>query len=214
MKVHIFESANWPEAETAGLTKEKIQQEIERAWQSVSTLLPVSPYVNFIVRPHFFWIIPEYGVGAYAHDAESIEIVFDKAVPHGVSKTLESIYQTVFHEVNHAARYNTTEFDPSFMNYVVTEGLATAFERDTAKYEPLYGEYEDDDTMQLWLAELKAGDWDKKEELFFDNPDGRRWIGYKTGTWLVDRALQKSGKSIVELTSMPCNQVVQLAEVA
>jgi len=49
--------------------------------------------------------------------------------------------------------------------------------------------------------------------LFFDNPDGRRWVGYKTGTWIVDKAMQKSGKSVVELTVLPVDEIIALSDV-
>ncbi len=214
MKIYTFESVDWTEAEGHGLTKEKSIEAVERGLDATKKLLPMlSGHMNIVVRPNSRSIIPEYGTGGYTYDSEFIEIWFDKTVPHGAEKTLESLYQTVFHEGNHAARYNVIEFDGRFLNSVVTEGLATVFEREHAGYQPLYGQYGDDATMQQWLAELKSANWDKREELFFDNSDGRRWIGYKTGTWLIDRAIKNSGKSVIELTEFKCDDILKLASV-
>ena len=158
-------------------------------------------------------IIPEYGTGARTHDSEFIEIWFDKSVPHGVDKTLESLRQTVFHEGNHAARWNSIDKDYRLIESSIFEGLATVFEREHAGYQPLYGKYEVDTTMQNWFAEIEAAkdDWSQRDRLFFDNPDGRRWIGYKTGTWLIDKVVQKSGKSVIELTVLPADEIIKLA---
>jgi hypothetical protein len=43
------------------------------------------------------------------------------------------------------------------------------------------------------------------------HPDGRRWIGYKVGTSLADRARQASGLSLAELATVPTEQIVSWA---
>lgn len=72
--------------------------------------------------------------------------------------------------------------------------------------------YEDDATMQAWLQEIGAAkdDWSKRDALFFDHPGGRRWIAYKTGTWIIDRALRNSDKTIIELTTLPADDIMKL----
>lgn len=215
MKVYAFDSADWAEASRHGLIKSKVVASVERGATAVATLLPaLSKHLNIAVRPYFEGIIPEYGTGGRTWDTEFIEIWFDKTVPHGAEKTLESLYQTVLHESNHAARWSLLgEPDGRFIEAVVFEGLATVFERDHAQYKPLYAQYEDDATMRGWFAELAAADWDRRPELFFSHPDGRRWIGYKTGTWLVDRAVQRSGKTVVELSGRTADEIIDLANV-
>lgn len=214
MNVYAFDSTDWKEAEKHGLTKSEAIASIEEGLAAIKELLPtLSKHLNIAVRPYFSGIIPEYGTGARTHDSEFIEIWLDKSVPHGTEKTLESLRQTVFHEGNHAARWNSIEEDYRLMEGAVFEGLATVFEREHAEYQPLYGKYEDDETMQKWFAEIKAAedDWSKRDGLFFDSPDGRRWIGYKTGTWIVDKAIQSSGKSVIELTVIPADEIIELA---
>lgn len=212
MKVYAFESVDWTEANKRGLSQSIAIESIESGLKAIKKLLPsLSEHLNIVVRPHFQHVIPEYGTGGYAYDSEFIEITFDKLIPFGAERMLKSFYETVFHEGNHAARYNSIEFDGRFINSIVTEGLATVFERDHASYEPLYGQYEDDSTMQRWYKEVSEGDWDKRAELMFQHPDGRKWIGYKTGTWLVDTAIKKSGKSVSELTTMSTDEIIRSA---
>jgi hypothetical protein len=43
------------------------------------------------------------------------------------------------------------------------------------------------------------------------HPDGRRRIGYKVGTYWVDQAMAKSGRSIADLTNMSTADVLALA---
>jgi hypothetical protein len=45
----------------------------------------------------------------------------------------------------------------------------------------------------------------------FQHPDGRRWIAYKVGTYLVDRAIAASGKSSAELVLTPTREVLEMA---
>lgn len=215
MKVYAFEATDWAEAERRGLTKRKAIAAIEEGLKATAKLLPtLSKHLNIAVRPYFMGIIPEYGTGARTHDSEFIEIWFDKSLSHGVEKTLRFLYLTVFHEGNHAARWNSIEVDNRLVEAAVFEGLATVFEREYAGYRPLYGKYEDDATMQKWFDEIKAAgeDWSKYDKLFYDNPDGRRWVGYKTGTWIIDKAL-KSGKSVIELTTLPADEIIALANI-
>ena len=217
MKLHAFESSDWAEAEQHGLTPQNTIDAIHNGFDPTKDLLPsLSDQLNIAVRPYFQGIIPEYGTGARTWDAEFIELWFDKTVPHGAQKTLESLERSVFHECNHAARWNRIAEDPRLLEGAISEGLATVFERDHARYQPLYGIYEDDATMYSWLAEIIAADsdWSKRNELFFDHKDGRRWIGYKTGTWAVDKAIKKSGNSVVELTIMSADEIIELASLS
>ena len=44
------------------------------------------------------------------------------------------------------------------------------------------------------------------------HPDGRRWMGIKAGTYLVDRAIQASEKSVVDLVSTPTDEIIRMAQ--
>lgn len=217
MKVYAFDAADWSIAERHGITRELAVLAVEQGLGTTKALLPtLSDHLNVVIRPNETGIIPEYGTGARTHDAEFIEIWFDKNVPHGAKKTLESLRQTVFHETNHAARWSSIPEDYRLIEGAIFEGLATVFEREYAGYKPLYGAYEDDATMHEWLHEIQAAkeDWGQRDALFFDHPDGRRWIAYKSGTWIIDHAIKNSGKSIVELTVLPADNIMHLAGIA
>ena len=44
------------------------------------------------------------------------------------------------------------------------------------------------------------------------HPNGTRWIGYRAGTYLVDRAMRASGKSAADLVAMPTEDLLRLAQ--
>lgn len=49
------------------------------------------------------------------------------------------------------------------------------------------------------------------QSMLLDPGDGRRWVGYKVGTYLVDRAMKVSGKSSAELFSVSTEDVIAMA---
>ena len=101
----------------------------------------------------------------------------------------------------------------SFMEGVVSEGLATAFERDFGGWEPPWGEYPED--VEEWVAELLElplsahySDW------MFRHPDGRRWIGYRAGTYIADQAILASGRSAADLVHTATEEILRMSGVA
>jgi uncharacterized protein YjaZ len=98
------------------------------------------------------------------------------------------------------------------MDAVISEGLATAFQRDFAQSGPLWGHYPDE--IVSWVEELLGlplsayasyGQW------MIQHPDGRRWMGYRAGTYIADRAIERSGLTSAELVDMPTEAILGFA---
>jgi uncharacterized protein YjaZ len=88
--------------------------------------------------------------------------------------------------------------------------MATAFARDFASAEQPWATYPSE--VESWYEEVKdlpasatTGEW-----MFFHS-DGRAWVGYKVGTFLVDRAMEASGRSAADLAGVASEDVVKLA---
>jgi hypothetical protein len=117
---------------------------------------------------------------------------------------------TLFREFHHLVRGATVN-SRSLMDWVITEGMASAFERDFAGTPTPWAAYPDN--VMDWVNELRAlpstTGWDNS--LMIRHPDGRRWIGYKSGAYLVDRAARSSGRSSASLVSTPTDDVIRMA---
>lgn len=155
-------------------------------------------------------VIPELGATAEASSPEFVAWTVDADRPEGVVKIAESfLRQALFHEFHHLVRGAAY---PAYglMDTVVSEGMATAFERDFAGAAVPWGEYPAE--VSNWVNELlklpptaKRGDW------IAQHPDGRRWIGMKAGTYLVDRAMKQLNRTSAELVAMPTADVLAAA---
>jgi len=97
------------------------------------------------------------------------------------------------------------------MDFVVSEGLATVFERDPVGASPPWGMYPKD--VENWVTELKGlpSDVDATHRLSQTHDDGRRCIGMRAGAYLVDQAVRSSGRSAAELVSTPTDALIQIA---
>lgn len=192
--------------------REKYARCIRESYEAARGLLPVIPEELTFVNQVAPWeCMEEYGQGAYTKNSRLILIAIDDSLPYGEEKLLQSTHETVFHELSHAARFEIGRYHSKFLDSCVLEGLATAFERDYADAEPPYGDY-DHDQAEQWLKEIiDANEKVDHYEYMFRRSDGSRWIGYKVGTYIVDQAAEKSGKSILELTNLESSEILNLA---
>lgn len=215
MNVVVLDSKHWPSVHEHGVEKQEIFDVVSSAVQEVEKLIPFIPdYVNFVAYPaEPEEVIPETGAMGMTYSDEYASAYFDYNVPYGKEKLLSEMRGTVFHELVHATTFHYEPWKPGVLFGVTTEGLATVFERDYAKAQPLWGEYEDDTTMREWFNELKKlpDTKEKNRDYFFTHPDGRKWIVYKTGVWVVDTLL-KSGEDLFELMKLNHKDVIAKLE--
>lgn len=116
---------------------------------------------------------------------------------------------TLFHELYHMVR--ETQLPPrTLIDRAISEGLATVFERDFGAGSTPWGDYPPD--VRQWVAEFLAlpADSDRRRWMI-EHTDGRRWIGFKVGTYLVERAIQRSGEPVSRLATVPTEQIVAWA---
>ena len=159
-------------------------------------------------------VIPETGEVGFAASPDVVNWRVDAS--RGVQDVAhEHLRHMLFHELHHCARliripsyYTEDWYDGS-----VFEGLATVFERE-AGWAPPFGEYPEDE-IEAWAEELFAQPVDHTfNQWKFQHPDGRRWISYRVGTWVVDRAVERSGRSAADLVWETTPTIVELAGLA
>ena len=152
-------------------------------------------------------VIPELGATAVALPPDWVSWTVDPDDPQGVLKIAEShLRGALFHEFHHLVRGRTIT-PTTLMDHVVTEGLATAFERDFAGVSPPWAAYPGD--ASKWVDELATQPpTADRNEWLFRHPDGRRWIGLKAGTFLADRAMKRLNRSSAELVATPTGEIL------
>jgi uncharacterized protein YjaZ len=215
MKIFFTEADLWTENKPL---QTEVKKAISSAYKDVRKLLPdISRKLSYVVQANTWaWqIIPQYGIGAYALNGDMVIIFIDAKVPYGEASLLKNTYETVFHESNHTVRYNRGfGSGNNFLQGCIFEGIATVFERHRTESQPLFGDYNPVEAKQ-WLEEIKQqGSNINYSEYKFTHPDGRKWIAYKVGTYIVDEALRKSGKTIEEITLLDYDDIERLAEVS
>lgn len=212
MKIHMADSQYWEEIGKD--FADSYKAEVKRAYRDASKLMPFgSKRLNFFVQPNPYGVIPETGSGGQTINSEVIMLVFDPKLGLGEETILKNARATAFHEMNHAARWHKSIWHTTTLDMCIFEGLATVFEREHAASKPLWGLY-DSKIVRSWLQEVELlADGVLSDEYRFSHPDGRRWISYKVGTYIVDEAMKHSGKSVVELTQMECADILKLAQI-
>ena len=155
-------------------------------------------------------VIEETGEGAAAHSPNTVYWTVDATRRGGVAAIVDrQLRATLFHELHHLVRDGHIE-RRSLLDAAVAEGMATVFERDQAGIRVPWGDYPEN--VSEWVEELMAlPETEDPRPWTFLHPDGRRWVAYKVGTYLVDQAVLASGRSPAELVLTPTSEVLELA---
>lgn len=159
-------------------------------------------------------VIPETGEAGEVVPPSTVIWTVDPAHAGGVLTVVHTwLRASLLHEFHHLVRAQTSP-STSLMDEVVTEGMATVFERDVTGASPLWGLYPDD--VGDWVKELTALPPDVGRDYWLRarHPDGRRWIGMRAGAYLVDRAIQASGRSAAALVSTSTRELMDTAAAA
>jgi Predicted Zn-dependent protease (DUF2268) len=156
-------------------------------------------------------VMPETGANGTTYQPNIVDWTVDPTRREGALAIIEKQLRPIlFHELHHLVR--KAALPPrSLMDRAIMEGLATAFERDYAKVSVPWGEYPPE--VEAWFGEFQAlPPTASVEDWLFRHPDGRRWIGFKVGTYLVDRASRASGRSSAELVTSSTEEILRLAQ--
>lgn len=160
-------------------------------------------------------VIPETGELGGAISRQIVRWIVDPGRPGGPTEVARShLRSTLFHELHHTVRghvFANTESSRRVIDLSISEGMASVFERDAAgDLDVPWAQYPDD--ADSWVRELLAlpGGTDPRPWLF-EHPDGRRWIGYRSGAYLVDRAIAATGLDAADLVHTPAAEILSMA---
>lgn len=155
-------------------------------------------------------VIPETGETGSVSMPSGVYWTVDPDHAGGVLSVVKTqLRPTLFHELFHMVRGMAIP-SRSLRDRAIGEGLATVFERDFGPGVTPWGDYPPE--IRQWTAEFLAlPDDAEREHWMVKHPDGRRWVGFKVGTYLVDQALHVSGKSVTQLATIPTEQIIAWA---
>jgi hypothetical protein len=123
--------------------------------------------------------------------------------------------QAFAHEAYHAARFRELASEAgtqSWAEIAIGEGLATAFARDVAAAHEPWAGY-DPEVICAWAAEFVSQDPGSADlsQWKFRHPDGRQWIAYRVGTWIVDAVCELTGKTPADLVWIPAAEIAAMS---
>jgi len=155
-----------------------------------------------------------HGVSGRADAPDEIEISFSPSYAGGIQQAInDGLKPTLFHELHHTVRGWTisgNKFGRGIDIAAVNEGLADVFAEEQSHQAT--DEYPDDVNFDAWTKEILAlpknadyGEW------MFAHPDGREAIGYRTGAYIIKRAIKNSNKTVLELSKLPVDEIYRLA---
>ena len=154
------------------------------------------------------------GDSGYAMSPTVIKWTVDPSKGDVVEIARTYMRQTLYHEMHHLVRgWTVKDGKPrtSFMDGVIAEGLAVVFERDFAGGKPPTADYPE--SVADWVAELKAlpVDANYSKWMFYNPDDYRVLVGYRVGTYLIDKAIAASGETAVTLVNVSTDEILRMA---
>ena len=185
------------------------------AEREVRGLVPALPenigvIVTFVDESFDYWGTPM-GLNGRSDAPGVVVIDISTGFPGGISAAVnKNLSRLVFHEFHHLARGWTmtgNKFGRGIPIAAVNEGLAVVFSEQYA--DGTFERLSNPENGDLWLKEILAlpidanyGHW------MSQHPDGRFAIGYRTGMYLVNKAMANSGKDILELSRLSPDEIL------
>mgnify|MGYP001549830773 FL=1 len=195
-----------------------IREVISNSEENVRNLLPKLPDSIKVIVEHVNWNLDIVGGVTGRTETNSPPLVLLQISNNYYGGIIDSlkmgIKATIFHEFHHLSRgwaIQDNKFSYGIPNAMVNEGLAVSF---TEIYTGNINEINAyTDEADNWVREILAlpldasyADW-----VMGEHPDGRTYIGYRTGNFLTRKAMTMSGKNILELSELMPDEIIKLA---
>jgi hypothetical protein len=195
-----------------------IQNVISQSEKEVRSLLPNLPEGIKVIVEKVKWDLDIVGGVTGRTETNSPPHVLIQISNNYQGGNMDSVEMalkaTIFHEFHHLSRgwaIQDNKFSYGIPNAMVNEGLAVAF---TEIYTGVINEVNAyTDEADNWVKEILAlpldvsySDW-----VMGEHPDGRTYIGYRSGNFLIRKAINKSQKDILELSKLSPNEVIEAA---
>ncbi len=201
------------------LQKNLITKVIVDAEREIRVLLPQLPDSIQVMLEIVDWDLEVVGgitgrteTNTPPYVAIQISDKFSQGITGAVHTNLKHV---IFHEFHHLYRgwaIRDNKFEQGIAIAAVNEGLAVVF---SEIYTNSKSEADNPPSAIIadsWFKEIQALPKDADyQKWMFQHPDGRSAIGYRTGNFLIRKALTNSGKTILELSEMQPDELIRLA---
>lgn len=139
-----------------------------------------------------------------------ISNVFQGGITKAVETALASVAYHEFHHLSRGWAIQDNRYSIDIYTATVNEGLAIVFSEIYTNVHLPWNTYTDD--VENWADEIIALPKNSNYSTWmFQHPDGRIGIGYKTGNFIVRKAMAKSGRNILELSKLSPKKIWKLA---
>ena len=182
--------------------------------REVRLLLPGLPQRIVVSVEHFDVDLTQVGgVAGRAERPGFVTILISDSSWTDVAALQASLKASVFPEFHHLIRGWTiaeNRFGPGVQIAVVNEGLAQVFAELYSGTS--YARFNYPSNAEEWLREILALPVDANyNDWMNDHPDGPVAIGYRIGRYVVHRAMERSGLSILDLSLLTPAEVLSLS---
>lgn len=215
LKVHFDESGDC----LTNIEKTVIQQVMSTQVKEVATILeklPDSVIIEVQIIDRDLGTVD--GVTGWTNEhlpTGKIVALISAVYPGGALQAAKDGMKTfIFHEFHHLMRgwsIHQNEYAQGIDNAIINEGLAVVFAEDYTGIRHEANAYSDE--AEQWVEEILRLPKDANYNHWVSgkHPDGRTYIGYRAGNYVIRKAMQKSGKSILELSNLSPVEIYELA---
>ena len=201
-----------------GPQKDFIREVIIDSETEVRNLLPILPDSIKVIVESVGWDLDIVGGVTGRTETNTPPVVLVQISNNYQEGIIDSVYSglkaTIFHEFHHLTRgwaIQDNKFSYGIPNAMVNEGLAVAFtEIYTGNINEVNAFTDEADNWVREILELPL-DANYSDWVMGEHPDGRTYIGYRTGNFLIRKAMTKSGKNILELSELMPDEIIKLA---
>jgi uncharacterized protein YjaZ len=194
----------------------ELRAKINEWMPELVSLLPDIPLDAEIIFDNR-WLIPDTGTGGFALEPQKIALAFNPDFTGDDEEQKKNLKGSLFHEYYHLVQGFVGNDESlngiSALENAIYEGAATKFEVLRAGTNPGWAKYPEE--VEDWVSEIaKVGnEYDYGKWKFYDPETNRRWILYRSGCYIVDQAMLKSGKAIEELAKTPPMDIFKMSSI-
>lgn len=199
--------------------KEGIQQVIiSRAGEAASILksLPARVIIEIQLVDRDLQDVDGVAGWTNEHDPTGkIVAIISEEYPGGVLQAArDGMKSVIFHEFHHLTRgwsIHQNDYAPGIDNAVINEGLAVVFAEEYVGIRHEVNAYTEE--AHQWAEEILQLPKNANYSHWMSghHPDGRTFIGYRTGNYVIRKAMEVSGKDVMELSELSPAEIYALA---